>query len=211
MNHTRLITVGIVALGAAAIGLLATTPREASGMLQNRSTVGGVDVVRVFNEYQRQRDLTAEMEQIQSTMDAENTSRRQSIDAKQQQMTTLQPSDPTFDTRREELLRMQIDYKNWVDLKQAQMGREVSRWSGRVYEEILNATQEVAQQSGVDMVLYKDEFMPQLDNPEAMREQIRMRKVLYCSGTADLTQRVLDRLNQKYNSMPKQKMINLRP
>lgn len=211
MNQTRLISLGIVAAALAGAGFLAVTTRPAAGMLQAAPPVAGVDVVRVFNEYERQKDLTTQMEQIQSTLDAENNARRQRIEGMQQRITTLQPTDPTYESSREELLRMQIDYKNWVDLKQAQMGREVSRWSGRVYEEILQAVQQVAQQAGIEIVLYKDEFIPQVENPEAMREQIRMRKVLYCSGTADLTQRVLDRLNQTYRSQPKATMIDIRP
>jgi Skp family chaperone for outer membrane proteins len=206
-----MISLGIVVLGLAGAGLLALSTRQATGVMMASSTIAGVDVVRVFNEYERQRDLTSQMEQIQGTLDAENTARRQRIEALQTAMSTMQPTDPTFESRREELLRMQIDYKNWVDLKQAQMGREVSRWSGRVYEEIIAAVQQVAQQSGIDVVLYKDEFIPQVDSPEAMREQIRRRKVLYCSSNADLTDKVLIKLNQDYRNQPKQQMIDIRP
>jgi Skp family chaperone for outer membrane proteins len=211
MNSPRMISLGIVVLGLAGAGLLALSTRQATGVMMASSTIAGVDVVRVFNEYERQRDLTSQMEQIQGTLDAENTARRQRIEALQTAMSTMQPTDPTFESRREELLRMQIDYKNWVDLKQAQMGREVSRWSGRVYEEIIAAVQQVAQQSGIDVVLYKDEFIPQVDSPEAMREQIRRRKVLYCSSNADLTDKVLIKLNQDYRNQPKQQMIDIRP
>lgn len=211
MNSSRMISLGIVVLGLAGAGLLALSTRQATGVMMASSTIAGVDVVRVFNEYERQRDLTSQMEQIQGTLDAENTARRQRIEALQTAMSTMQPTDPTYESRREELLRMQIDYKNWVDLKQAQMGREVSRWSGRVYEEIIAAVQQVAQQSGIDVVLYKDEFIPQVDSPEAMREQIRRRKVLYCSSNADLTDKVLIKLNQDYRNQPKQQMIDIRP
>lgn len=211
MNPTRLISFGILALAVAGAGLLAFSTRPAAGVMQAAPAVAGVDVVKVFNEYERQKDLTTQMEQIQSTLDAENSARRQRIDAKQQRLATLQPTDPTYDASREELLRMQIEYKNWVDLKQAQMAREVARWSSRVYEEIIAAVAQVAQQSGVEMVIYKDEFVPQLDNPDAMREQIRQRKVLYCSGQADLTAMVLNRLNTTYRSQPKATMIDIKP
>jgi Skp family chaperone for outer membrane proteins len=207
--HTRWISVGCGGLLVAAV-VIALQPRPVQAV-QAAGGVGVVDVVQVFNEYARQRDLTLQMEQIQTTLDAENTSRRQRIEALQTAISTMQPTDPTYDQRRDELMRMQIDYKNWVDLKQAQMTREVSRWSGRIYEEILAAVASVAQTSAVDLVLYKDEFLPQIENPEAMREQIRARKVLYASTNVDLTQRVLERLNQQYNSQPKSQMINIQP
>jgi hypothetical protein len=48
-------------------------------------------------------------------------------------------------------------------------------------------------------------------DPDAVRDQIRGRKLLYASPTADLTQVVLDKLNADYRQQPKTQMLQLSP
>lgn len=171
--------------------------------------VGAVDVVKVFNEYQRQRDLTEEMKQHQDRLEKENQKRRDQIDALQATIDAMNPNDPTYSEKMRQLLQQQIDYKNWFDINQAAMQREIGIWTTRIYREITNTVSEVAQSQGAALVIFKDEFEPTGLDPEAVREQIRSRKVLYASASVDLTQTVLDRLNAAYRAKPQQPMLQV--
>jgi Skp family chaperone for outer membrane proteins len=172
--------------------------------------VACLDVVRAFNEYQKQKDLTEEMRQQREKLQAEELARRQKIDALQTQVDALSEDDPTLSRRVSELLQLQIDYKNWADLKQAGLQREISVWSIRIYREILKATEEVANQQGYDLVFYKDEFVisPNAD-PESIKAQIQARKLVFARNSVEITQAVLDKLNNDYRTRPKEAMLQV--
>jgi len=200
----------LAGLAAAAVLLTGYTTLRAQNAAPATGRVAGVQVVKVFNEYRRQVDLNEEFQQIRAQLDAENTTRRQRIETLQAAMSAMDPQDTRFPGKREELLKLQINYKNWADLMQAQMAREVATWSGRVYEEILAVTDEIARQNGVDVIVNLDTpFVPSLDNPEAVREQIYARRVLFAANQVDFTQAVLDALNTRYAAEGRRPMMKV--
>jgi Skp family chaperone for outer membrane proteins len=107
------------------------------------------------------------------------------------------------------LLQMQIEYKNWLDLSQTDVSREVALWTARVYKDISEMVGQIAEQEGYNVVLYHEQFTPRGSDPQTIREQIANRKVIYVSPSADLSQLVLDALNAKYRSEPRRKMLDL--
>lgn len=171
--------------------------------------MAAIDIVVVFNEYQRQKDLTEEMRKLRTALDDENKQRLQKIDAKQKDIDALNPEDPAYVKKMREVLAMQIEYKNWFDLKQAELGREVAVWTSKVYKEISQAVELVAQQQGYDLVFYREEFPPVSVDPEEIRNRIRARTVVYANPNCDITQVVLEKLNQDYRSAPSAPMLNV--
>jgi len=201
--------VGLVTGLAAALVVLgfAQSLRAQVGGTPPTGRIACVDVVQVFNEFQRQKDLTEEMRELQDRLNEENKQRRQKIDALQAEIDKLDPDDPAYVTRMREMLAMQIDYKNWVDLKQADMSREVGVWSVRIYREILKAVEELARRDGYDLVLYRGQFEPVSMDPDQIKEQIRSNHLLYASPSVDITQVVTDKLNRDYRAQPRVKMM----
>lgn len=195
-----------VTVGLATFALTRSIQAQAGGTPPT-GRIACVNVVQAFNEYQRQKDLTEEMNQLQSQLQTENTQRRQRIDALQAEIDKLDPDDPTFVGRTREMLAMQIDYKNWMDLKQADLSREVGLWSVRIYKEIVKAVGEVARRDGYDLVLYRGEFEVITMDPEVIKEQIRSTKVLYANPSIDITQVITDKLNADYRAQPRVKMM----
>lgn len=196
-----------LAVGAASFALVGGLMAQSSGGGGGRAAT--IDVVKVFNEYERQRDLSIEIKAVQDRLELENTQRRSKIDQMQAALDAMDPTDPVYANKSKEVLQAQVDYKNWFDLKEAMITREVGIWTARVYREILKATEEIARQNGYDIVLYRDEFQTPSFDPKEVREQIRQRKVLYASPASDVGQQVLDKLNAEYRAQPKQPMIKV--
>lgn len=202
-------SIWVAAIALAATGGVLTTLQtlDAAQPTVEPARVACVDVVQVFNEYDRQQDLSSEMSTLDQQIQAENTRRKQAIEAKRTALSQMDRTDPAFVQQRDELMKLELAYRNWTELMQAQMTREVAAWSQRVYQEILDATAAVAEQQGYDLVLYRDQFVQQPDNPEALRQQIRSRKVIYAADRIDITATVLQALNAEYAAQPKKKMI----
>ncbi len=197
----------MLAVGGLAVLLLVQGLRAQGDGTTPSGKVACIDVVKIFNEYQRQKDLSDEMKNLQSKLEEENKSRRQKIDEFEAALGKIDPNDPTYVARMRELLQMQIEYKNWVDLKQADMTREIALWSCRIYKEIIKLTEEVAKSQSYDLVFYRDEFECAANNPDQIREQIRGRKLLYANASVDISQTVLDALNSAYRAQPKANML----
>jgi Skp family chaperone for outer membrane proteins len=170
-----------------------------------------LDVVRIFNEYDRQKDLEEEMKAFRDELQNEMERRKGGMDKLQATLDALSDDDPTKVKRHREMLALQLDYRNWTDLMQADMAREIAVWNTRTYGEILAATEELALREGYDVVLYMTP--PQLigADPEAIKEQIRARKLVYANPALDITQAVLDRLNANYRAQPKTRMLQISP
>ncbi|MFQ5805950.1 MAG: OmpH family outer membrane protein [Phycisphaerae bacterium] len=173
--------------------------------------VACLDVVKIFNEYERQKDLTEEMRAARDEMKNEAERRAGQIDSLQATIDAMNPNDPMRVKKLRELFRLKLDYKNWGELMQAEMTREVGVWTRKMYREVLDTTGELAQREGYDLVFYRD--APDLVgfDPEAVQEQIRSRKLVYSSPTVDITQVILDKLNANYRAQPKRQMLQVWP
>lgn len=194
-----------------AVTFTAVTGLYAQGRGSSDCCVACLDVVRIFNEYERQKDLTEEMRVINQEMQDEEQRRRGQIDTLQATLDAMSDSDPAKLKRQREMLQLQIDYKNWGELMQADMGREIGLWTCRVYDEIVAATEDTARRQGFDIVLYKEQPELVTFDPDAIRDQIRFRKLVYASETVDITQVVLDKLNADYRAQPRMQMLQLAP
>lgn len=201
--------VGLV-VGGAMFAVLGSSQAQDSAPPAEPTRVACVDIVRAYNEYQRQIDINTEMEEVQERLKLENRERLERIDQLQTALAALDPADPNYRKKQDELLRQQVAYRNWSDLIQASLARELSVWTGRMYQEITNKTAQIAEERGIELVLYLDgQFIPMADDADAVREQIRSRRVLYAAPELDLTDAVITAINAQYRALPPQKMLQL--
>lgn len=164
--------------------------------------VASINVGTIFSEYQLKKDLDEEMKQVEDKMQLEMDSRRKRIDQMQATVDAMNPNDPTYGDQTRAVLKAQVEFKNWIDMAQADMTRELALWTTRIYSEILEMTEQVAQRDGYDIVLYHDQFQPGSLDPQAIQNQISQRRIVYVAPQADITNAVLDALNARYRSQP---------
>lgn len=200
------IVIGVI--GCSAVTMLLAQPKPAAPAAATGKTAT-IDVVRAFNEFQRQKDLDDELKQIRERLELENQTRQQKIDAVRATIDAMDPADPNYGTKLREYQQLQIDYKVWFETNQASIAREVAVWTSKIYIEISKAVGEIASQQGIDVVAYREEFQaPGLD-PDGVRTSIRQRKVVWSSEACDLTMQVVEKINTAYRAQPKQKMIQV--
>jgi len=195
-----------VAVGVAALAFAKTMVGQGAATPVS-GRVACVNVIYTINEYQQQKDLPEEFNGHRERVMAEDKQRKDRIDTLQAEIDRMDPNDPTLVQRMREMLALQIDYKNWRDLKQADTARELGVWSIRIYRDVVRAVEELAKRDGYDMVYYRGEFEQVSMDPDVIREQIRSLHLLYANPAIDLTQVVLDKLNAEYRAKPRQKML----
>ncbi len=196
-----------VAAGVASLWVATSLSAQSRGGSSGGARVAVVDVVRVFNEYQRQKDLTEEMNDLEGKLRTENQQRLTRIETMKAELDRLNLDDPTYATRARELVQVQIEYEVWAKAKQADMAREVGLWTDKIYREILKAAEELAKRDGYDLVLYRGQYQGGTLDPEGLKEQIRSNQVLYAAPSVDITVGLSDKLNADYRTQPRSKMM----
>lgn len=201
---------GGLVIGVVACGVVFSSLRVADAQSSALTgKVAAVDVLTVFNEYQKQKDLFEEIRGTEDALGTQANEKRQRIDSLQATLDQMAPDDPQAGAKARDLLALQIDYKNWMDLKQAEMSREVAVWTAQLYRDINAKIAEIAERDGYDVVVMKQEFQRRSADPQQVQGQIESRKVLYVKPAADITQIILNAVNEDYRQQPRRKLLQI--
>lgn len=167
--------------------------------------VGVCDIEQIFRNYQRAKDLLAEMNKKNEDIKNEDEKRSKAVMALQAEVEGLLKNSKEREKRESELQMKAIEQKNWREFQETLTMREYVRLQMELYDDIVKTIGETAKENGVQMVLYQDRGEMTMDYNEpnvmkAVRNSIQTRKVLYSDPSLDLTDRVLLKLNDKYKA-----------
>jgi Skp family chaperone for outer membrane proteins len=186
----------IVLLG---VGYLVTAQE---GLYAQRPTVTAVvDVSAVLNNLDQKLQVEAELQAQVDAGNAELRAREEQIRQLQADLQLMSPGTAAFDAKRDEFDHKVVELQTMQNYQKQRVNREYSRQFGRLYTGILEAIDRVAQNSGYDLVLFKEQ---DVDFANVPREQlpgvIQSRKVLYSSGALDITEQVQTMMNNEFRS-----------
>lgn len=190
---------GAAAFGAAAL-FLASTPTPAQEKPSPAPTrVAVVDMSNVFDNYNRSKEAQNQLREFQQKVETKLKQMRDQIEALKAELDNFNPDSDDYLKRSEELLELTIKFDVSRRVESEKAARKMRTMCEEIYREITQAIQAAAEQSGYDLILYKDEVKIQKkDKLNVVREKILQRKVLYAHADIDLTEPVLRRLNQAY-------------
>ena len=160
--------------------------------------VGVCDVVVVFNEYQRAKDLTLRLNERRDALRAENEKRGKAIDVLRTELEGLKAGSKEYEQRLNEVQRLTIERTAWLQFQESLIMRDHQRLTREMYEQILRMIQTVAEQQGFLMVLQRDKESLDSQTTQELVQKIASRKVLYNHASVDITDGVLARLNDQY-------------
>ena len=186
-----------VGLSAVLNDLRAQSPGEASG------TVAVIDIVKVFNQYRQTLDLNEEFDRRRAEVQAEVDGRDLSIETKAKELEAFHPDSADYNKRRRELLRLRIDRENYMRVAEMDVRDLFRRWTEQTYEQICQAAGQVARERGFHIVIAREDLEENLPDANALKQQIRLRKVIYHDEKTDITEEVLSRLNRAYEQQGK--------
>jgi Skp family chaperone for outer membrane proteins len=197
MKNVQISLIVIAALligGILLSGSIAQTTAPASGPAH----VAVCDIVAVFNDYQRAKDLTNEFNQRREALKVENEKRVKQIESIQQELDSLDPSSKEYNDRQNEVQRLTIERKAWMEFQENLAMRDHHRLTKQMYEEITAKVGKVSKDMGYEIVLFRERGAIQSDNTQDLLRQIASRKVLYADESVDITDSVLTRMNEDY-------------
>jgi len=199
--------IGILALVVTSQGIGQSKPAT-SGAPSNVGAAAGrrvavLDVVRIFNECNQIKDLNEKMKQAGDEYAAEVRRRREKLDALQTELRAFRPGTADYETRRKEFVKLTIDANAWAKATEEDIERQKYDWTRIIYGRTIEVSGQIAKDMGFDVVLQTSEFKP-LEMPEqdvqSLRRFIQQRAVIYNVADIDITDAVINRLNQEYRA-----------
>lgn len=200
LNSSRWMWVMVLVSGGLIGAILSRThTRAAEGAAALKpAVVGVVDLFQVLNESRMYKDLKEELKQSADEKKNEASRREDRAKQAQQTMEAFKRTAPEFRDKFKNFVDSAVDYNAYVRLSQAEQVLMLNRGTWRVYQAILETIKVVGKEKGIDLVLYLDDFEPNIEDTQRLLGQIRARKVLHASGEVNITQAVLERFDLDY-------------
>ena len=207
----------------AAVAVMAMLPSRASSQAQgaqnNRAPAQGggtqgpqgtplkiatASAARIFMGMKEKTDVRAKLDEQVKDLRAQEESRRQKVKDLQSQMELLKPDSPQYEEANKAFTAAAIDFKNWGELSQAQAARQEKMLTKMLFDKITAAIAEIAKERGIDLVFAEQPpFAIERMSPQELQQAMVQRQVLYSNASIDLTQDVIARLDERYNTQKK--------
>lgn len=189
------IVLTVVVLGA---GLWDTQTSLAQLSASGGAEVAVCDVVEVFNNYERAKDLTAEFQERRERINEESDALRLAIEEKSEELNNLMEGSDEYERQLQEFQRMVIEAQTWAEYQESLARRDYLRLTTDMYEEILDMITVVAEEQGYFVVLFRETRDTSANSMQDLLLQMQNRKVLYSTDEIDITGTVLSRINIAY-------------
>lgn len=158
------------------------------------------DLVMVFNNYQRAKDMTTELNERRKAIEAERTKRGKAVEALQMELQNYKKGSSQYEKTLNEVQRQSIELEAYLRFQEQLALREHRSLTEEMYKEIVTAVAQAAKRQGVSVVLQREQEQLNSDDTKAMLQQIYNRKVLYFNESLDITDAILTSLNQAYKA-----------
>jgi Skp family chaperone for outer membrane proteins len=204
MKNTRLILVAAGALSAGAALLTTSLAQTGTDKPAAAAPVGvsvrvaACDLVEVFNNYARAKDMANVRDEKLKGISAERERRQKDIDAIRIRLEGLKKDSPQYEKDINDMQEKTIGLSSWMQFQEALILREHYRLTKEMYGEILRMVEKVGKERGVQLVLDRQRQDVEAENTSDLLRQMERRKVLYCDESLDLTETVLLRINEAY-------------
>ena len=165
------------------------------------TAVAVVDVQQVFDTLTENTQIRADMQSRAESFQQQAEQKRSEIEQLRQRLKALSPGTEAYKQTEEQLQKAVLEHQVWTRFEQRKLQVEYGLQMEKLYRRMLDTIGKVSNETGYDLVLYKEQ-PPQFEgnDPQQMRSQIAIRKVLYASDQVDITDQVVQRMNNQYES-----------
>jgi Skp family chaperone for outer membrane proteins len=171
--------------------------RAEAGADEASLKVGVVNVRRIFRDCKRNITYRAEAVAEQSQVREELGKLAKEIEAAEAGLRALKRGSDDHLAQVKAVLEKRANLDALQDYNKQQRMLKDKRWTEGLYEEILQVTNELAEEKGLDLVLDTDEPEFPASSSDELMLTLSTNKVLYNGGCLDITAEVVARLDAK--------------
>lgn len=193
---------GMVGIAALALAQNADSDNPTAPPVAATDQVAVIDLVRIFAECDEIKSLNARLNQEGTETKQEAEQRQARIEQKQKELTAFEPGTSDYETRRKELLRLNIEANVWLKYKQEDIERRKFEWTELLYNKAQSVVAGLAAERGYITVVQRIDFKPSevAPNVQALHRLIQERSVFWHAPEADITDEVIRRMDVAYKT-----------
>ena len=197
-SHRYLILIGVGVCGVVFLNYALAQP--AADKPRAAACIAVCDIVEVFNNYERAKDLTARLNERGRQIQAEKAKRNIPIEEIADELKRLKQGSEEYEKRFNEMQRLAIELQGWLKLNEDKAIREHHQFTKEMYRQILDTVAKEAKNRGYKVVAFEERGDLQSTNTSELIREIARRRVLYSDPGVDITGMVLSRLNKSYRA-----------
>ena len=157
--------------------------------------IGVVSIEKIFENNEKHGKWQQGMEARQGQIQAELQQLLKDIESIKGQMDTRKLGSTDYLKLAQEGMEKRAVLEARDKFYEQEVTMKVQQWTGELYKEIIAATNKVATEKGLDLVLAKENFDSASATTRDLMTMIRTNKVLYHTDEMDITDDVLAALN----------------
>ncbi len=169
------------------------------------TSVAVVNIPEVSERYNRRADLEARFELVRADLNKKRDELRDKITrAGRSLQEELKPGTSEYFARERELVMLEAELKYFVESEGRRIEGELAGSLKLIFDDIQAAVSEIAKQRNIEIVLAADQLPAAApENTSQVRQQIVLQKVIYWHPNVDITDDVVNHLNQGYDAAKK--------
>ncbi len=199
----------VLTTGVVLLCIVMTLTYQAGAMQNARrpTVVATVNLEMVMEKLQQRADATISLQQMQSEMRQALERREQELKQLEAKILAMEANSPERQAAQEELAQATLRFRHQQAFDENKLDIELALLRQDLYRSIKQALAQMAPAAGYDMVLVDDSIGELMARPDGrtsrnaqISQQISSRRLLYASRTLDITDELVDRMNNAYKA-----------
>jgi len=163
--------------------------------------IGLVNVIKVLTECQENTEFRQAAKKKNQKYKAQREQLMQEADALQQELeNALEPGSEEYKTQLQKWFDKRALLKAYEEGQKQVLTVESQAFMEALYKKLLAEVNSLARREGYDLILDYEAEELQTRSLAELEQMVRMRKVLYGSAALDLTGRIIENLDRKYEA-----------
>lgn len=160
--------------------------------------IGVVDISRVFEKYERRKDLDQELKDLEKKFQDEINKKKKDIINLDEETQLLDLGSESRRKNEELLERKNVELEGYAKFAERQLLRRYKESFETIYDAVVKGVETIGSKEGFDLIIKKEE--PELKSGQIsdLQFKIGIRTVLYHSKAVDVTPKVIEVLNAHY-------------
>ena len=162
------------------------------------AVIAFVDLQKVFNLSDKRAEAQAELEALGQKLDDQVETLRQEIKTLQADLELLVPGTPKHDEAEKTVVAAAADLLALIEFKAAKLDAKTAQSRTQVYDEIVLAAVEFAEQHDIDFILTDDSILELRPGTDVqVVQQMSLRRVVYANPEFDITDELIAWINER--------------
>lgn len=162
-----------------------------------------VNISKVFSALNEKIDDDTQLEAMTKKIKDEQQSREAELEKFQDQLknnTLFNPNSPEYKKLQDDAMKKSMEYQVFVQVSQQRLLMEQRLKTIQLYRNISKAVEGYAQSHGIGLVFVADDTpdFTNAPNIDAVKQLIANRKVIYAHPDYDITQQIIEKMNEDY-------------